>query len=165
MAKTSNIPFAAIAQGHQQFRFGEIWWRLVVALLAIGAGAQAAPPVGAGGQFQQIPPAPEPQASIPDIRIERGDNARNAGPAGPKVLVRLLRVTGETLFSEATLIAATGSVKPNAFGGDFHNLLGERPDIDGARSRVLSCVCSRKQWLLPEIGNAAGAKPAPARLV
>jgi uncharacterized membrane protein len=30
MAKTSNIPFAAIVQGRQQFRFGEIWWRLVV---------------------------------------------------------------------------------------------------------------------------------------
>ena len=30
MAKTSNIPFAAIAQGRQTFKFGEIWWRLVV---------------------------------------------------------------------------------------------------------------------------------------
>jgi uncharacterized membrane protein len=30
MAKTSNIPFAAIVQGRQQFSFGEIWWRLVV---------------------------------------------------------------------------------------------------------------------------------------
>ena len=36
MAKTSNIPFAAIAQGRQQFRFGEIWWRLVVAFLVWG---------------------------------------------------------------------------------------------------------------------------------
>jgi hypothetical protein len=26
-----------------------------------------------------------------------------------------------------------GTVKPNAFGGDFHGLLGERPDIEGAR--------------------------------
>ncbi|HKT53436.1 MAG TPA: NnrU family protein [Caulobacteraceae bacterium] len=31
-AKTSNIPFAAIVQGRQTFNFGEIWWRLVVAL-------------------------------------------------------------------------------------------------------------------------------------
>ena len=34
-----------------------------------------------------------------------------------------------------------GSVKPNAFGGDFHDLLGERPDIEGARSpRLVLCL-------------------------
>jgi uncharacterized membrane protein len=36
MAKTSNIPFAAIAQGRQAFKFGEIWWRLVVAFVVWG---------------------------------------------------------------------------------------------------------------------------------
>lgn len=36
MAQTSNIPFVAIAQGRQPFRFGEIWWRLVVAFLVWG---------------------------------------------------------------------------------------------------------------------------------
>jgi hypothetical protein len=36
---------------------------------------------------------------------------------------------------------ALGSVKPNAFGGDFHDLLGERPDIEGARSpRLVLCL-------------------------
>jgi uncharacterized membrane protein len=30
MAKTSNIPFAAIVHGRQTFKFGEIWSRLVV---------------------------------------------------------------------------------------------------------------------------------------
>jgi uncharacterized membrane protein len=32
MARTSNLPFAAIAQGRQSFRLGEIWWRLLAAL-------------------------------------------------------------------------------------------------------------------------------------
>jgi uncharacterized membrane protein len=36
-AKTSNIPFAAIVQGRQSFRFGEIWWRLVVAVVVWAA--------------------------------------------------------------------------------------------------------------------------------
>lgn len=31
-SKTSNIPFAAIAQGRQSFKIGEIWWRLLVAV-------------------------------------------------------------------------------------------------------------------------------------
>ncbi|HEX4198831.1 MAG TPA: NnrU family protein [Caulobacteraceae bacterium] len=32
MAQTSNIPFAAIVQGRQTLKLGEIWWRLLVAL-------------------------------------------------------------------------------------------------------------------------------------
>jgi uncharacterized membrane protein len=31
-AQTSNIPFAAIVQGRQQFKLGEIWWRILVAI-------------------------------------------------------------------------------------------------------------------------------------
>ena len=31
-AQTSNIPFAAIIQGRQSLKIGEIWWRLLVAL-------------------------------------------------------------------------------------------------------------------------------------
>jgi uncharacterized membrane protein len=33
MAQTSNIPFVAILQGRQTLKLGEIWWRLLVALL------------------------------------------------------------------------------------------------------------------------------------
>ena len=80
---------------------------VVGALTAVQAAA-AAPPIGAGGQIQQIPPTPEPERSIPDIRIDRGAKARDAGPAGPKVLVQSLHVTGETLFPEAELLAVTG---------------------------------------------------------
>ncbi|HEX4179383.1 MAG TPA: NnrU family protein [Caulobacteraceae bacterium] len=32
-AQTSNIPFAAIVQGRQKLKIGEIWWRLVVAVV------------------------------------------------------------------------------------------------------------------------------------
>ena len=72
------------------------------------AHAAAAPLIGAGGQIQQIPPTPEPQRSIPDIRIDQGAKARDAGPAGPRVVVRSLHVTGETVFTEAELLAVTG---------------------------------------------------------
>jgi uncharacterized membrane protein len=33
MAQTSNIPFAAIVQGRQKLKIGEIWWRLLVGLV------------------------------------------------------------------------------------------------------------------------------------
>jgi uncharacterized membrane protein len=36
-SKTSNLPFAAIAQGRQSFNIGEIWWRLSVGLVVWGA--------------------------------------------------------------------------------------------------------------------------------
>ena len=81
---------------------------VVGALTAAEAATAAPPPIGAGGQIQQIPPPPEPERSIPEVRVDRGANPRDAGPAGPKVLVRSLRVTGETLFPEAQLLAVTG---------------------------------------------------------
>jgi uncharacterized membrane protein len=35
-AKTSNVPFAAIIQGRQHLALGEIWWRLIVAIVLFG---------------------------------------------------------------------------------------------------------------------------------
>lgn len=32
MAQTSNIPFAAIIQGRQSLKLGELWWQVIVAL-------------------------------------------------------------------------------------------------------------------------------------
>lgn len=83
------------------------------ALVAVGETAQAQPLVGAGGQIQQIPPPPMTQKSIPDIRTESNEPARDTGPAGPSVLVRALHVTGETVFPEAVLIEAAG-FKPDS---------------------------------------------------
>lgn len=79
---------------------------LAIALLAISQSARAQLPV-AGGQLQQIPPPPAQPKAIPDIRIERGRPAADAGTGGPRFAVRTLHVTGQTRFSEAELIAAT----------------------------------------------------------
>lgn len=38
-AVTSNVPFAAIAQGRNAFKLGEMWWRLLVSLVAYAAFA------------------------------------------------------------------------------------------------------------------------------
>jgi len=78
-----------------------------VALLALSQSAFAqTPPLG--GQIQQIPPAPVPQKAIPDIRIEQGTTPAAPASDQVKILVRSLRVTGQTLYSEAELVAITG---------------------------------------------------------
>jgi hemolysin activation/secretion protein len=88
-------------------------WRqmvVIIALLAISSGAGAATLPSAGSQFQQIPPAPIIQKEVPQIKIEEG-----IAPAAPtldqvKILVKALRVIGQTLYTEAELIAVTGFV-------------------------------------------------------
>ncbi len=84
-----------------------------IAILAVSQTAAAQVALGgggliAGGQIQQIPPSPEFQKSIPDIRVERRAAPTPPGPPGPKALVSSLHVTGERLFSEGQLIAVTG---------------------------------------------------------
>jgi hemolysin activation/secretion protein len=80
----------------------------VVALLALSQSAFAQTPPSAGGQMQQIQPAPIPQRPFPEVRIEQG-----SGPAIPasdnvKIRVKSLHVTGQALYSEAALVAITG---------------------------------------------------------
>ena len=77
------------------------------ALLIPTQSAQAQVPVGAGGQLQQIPPAPLTVAPAPDLGFERKSPVVVPATGGPKTLVRSLRVTGATLFPEADLIAAS----------------------------------------------------------
>jgi hemolysin activation/secretion protein len=86
---------------------------LTMALLAGAQGAFAQPRVGAGAQLQSIPPAPTVQKQIPDIRVERRDTAPATTPGGAQVTVQALHVTGQTRFSEAELITASG-FQPNA---------------------------------------------------
>ena len=82
---------------------------LTVVLVAAGQGALAQPiGASAGGQFQQIPPAPSQPRSLPDIRIERGQPPPSPGPEGVRIVVMSLHVTGESRFTEAELIAAAG---------------------------------------------------------
>jgi hemolysin activation/secretion protein len=59
-------------------------------------------------QLSQLPPEPTTQSAIPDIRIQRPGPDTDLGLAGAAVRVDVLRITGETRFSEALLLAATG---------------------------------------------------------
>jgi hemolysin activation/secretion protein len=79
----------------------------MIALFALSQNALAQT-VGAGGQIQQIPQAPTMQTPVPELPIRRNDNLAQPAPAGPKILVKSLHVTGATRFSEGELIAATG---------------------------------------------------------
>ena len=81
---------------------------VTAALLASSQGAYAQQlPAGAGGQIQQIPPAPKASAATPDFGVKPRAIEADAGAAGARIQVRSLRVTGATLFSEEKLIAAT----------------------------------------------------------
>jgi hemolysin activation/secretion protein len=62
----------------------------------------------AAGQLQQIPPSPTLPSEDPDFEIAPAEIAPDTGPAGAAVRVDALRVTGATLFDEATLLAASG---------------------------------------------------------
>ncbi|HEY0281232.1 MAG TPA: POTRA domain-containing protein, partial [Rhizomicrobium sp.] len=78
------------------------------ALFAMNQNALAQVPVGAGGQIQQIPQAPVLQKTVPDLPTRRDETVPPPEAAGPKFLVTSLHVTGQTRFTEAELIAATG---------------------------------------------------------
>lgn len=80
-----------------------------LALLAVSQTALAQQvPLGAGGQLQQIPPAPVPERPLPDIRIERPDAAGLSDVAGPTIRVSELNVSGNVSFPDAVLVAASG---------------------------------------------------------
>ena len=81
---------------------------LPLAVLGLGPAAFAQQPPSAGGQFQQIPPAPVAPRAPPEIRIQP-QTAPDAGAGDQtKVMVRALQVTGARVYSEAELIALTG---------------------------------------------------------
>jgi hemolysin activation/secretion protein len=68
------------------------------------AFAQQPPPV-AGNQLQQIPPPPMPERAAPDLAIEPPAPSAEPIPAGQSIQVRVVRVTGNTIFTEAELVA------------------------------------------------------------
>ncbi len=83
-----------------------------VALLLLNQSAFAAQLLlpDAGGQIQQVPPAPMPQRAIPEIQIEQGQAPAIPDADKVKIVVRSLQVTGQTRYSEAELVAITGFV-------------------------------------------------------
>ncbi|WP_428333356.1 ShlB/FhaC/HecB family hemolysin secretion/activation protein [Novosphingobium sp.] len=85
---------------------------LTTALLTIGesAWAQQQPPVGAGGQLQQIPMAPVAPPPAPDIEIRHGTETAAPQAGGPKIRVASLHVFGAAHETEQHLIAISGFV-------------------------------------------------------
>lgn len=86
---------------------------ILAALLSTGQAALAQERPDAGQQIHQIPMPPVMQQQAPDIRIDRPAAAALADAGGAEVRVDALRVTGQTLFSEQRLVAAT-DFKPGA---------------------------------------------------
>jgi hemolysin activation/secretion protein len=81
---------------------------VTAALLVSSQSAFAQLPTDAGGQIQQIPPAPVTPRTDPLFQVEPRPVETDAGPAGPSVRIDALHLTGQTLFPEETLIAAGG---------------------------------------------------------
>ncbi len=80
-----------------------------LALVALSQSAFAQIPPGVGGQMQQIPPEPVLQKkAVPQLRIEPVDTPAGTAADTVRILVNSLNVTGQTLYSEAELIAITG---------------------------------------------------------
>jgi hemolysin activation/secretion protein len=81
---------------------------MTAALLVGSQSALAQPPIDAGSQLRQIPPQPVPPPNAPVLEVAPRQQATLPDETGPSVRVTRLTVTGETLFSEAELIAASG---------------------------------------------------------
>ena len=81
---------------------------ITVALVALSQSAFAQIPPGAGGQMQQIPPEPVLKKAAPRIRLEPVGTPVSPAADNVKILVNSLNVTGQSLYSEAELIAVTG---------------------------------------------------------
>ena len=96
--------------GRNRYGFLTLWRQIAVtvALLALSKSAFAADLPSAGGQFQQIPPAPIQQKAVPEIRIEQGIAPAIPASDQVKILVKSLHVIGQTLYSEAELVAIMG---------------------------------------------------------
>jgi len=83
---------------------------LPLALLALGHGAFAQQPPGAGSQLRQLPPPVETPRAPPQVLIEESTAAIDPGTEGARVLVNELRITGANAFPATELLAASGFV-------------------------------------------------------
>lgn len=81
---------------------------LPLLLLTFSQGTLAQQIPGAGSQLQQLPPPTTPAPVAPNIRIEQTTAPAAAQADSTRVLVRVLHVSGASVFTEATLVAATG---------------------------------------------------------
>ncbi|CAK0781378.1 Peptide transporter [Gammaproteobacteria bacterium] len=81
-----------------------------IALLALSQTVFAADLPSAGSQLQQIPPTFIPPKAVPKTLVEPSKAPAVPPSSQMKILVSSLRVTGQTLYSEATLIAIMGFI-------------------------------------------------------
>ncbi|WP_242138928.1 ShlB/FhaC/HecB family hemolysin secretion/activation protein [Sphingomonas sp. TREG-RG-20F-R18-01] len=82
------------------------YFSLILLATAPALHAQRVP--SAGGQLQQIPPAPTTLRADPGLVVAPPAAAPDVDPAGPRIRVSTLRISGETLYDEGTLLAASG---------------------------------------------------------
>jgi hemolysin activation/secretion protein len=80
----------------------------VAAALLVSSQPAFAQPTTAGGQLQQIPPAPAQPPATPVFEVAPNSVQTEADTSGPRIRVDQLRLTGQTIFSEEALIAASG---------------------------------------------------------
>lgn len=78
---------------------------MIAALLASATGVHAQS-TSAGGQLQQIPPAPTTPRPSLDFKVDPAPVQPDTGGSGATIRVDSVRITGATVFDEATLIAA-----------------------------------------------------------
>jgi hemolysin activation/secretion protein len=76
-------------------------------LLVVSHSAFASPPPSAGGQMQQIPPAPIWEKTAPNFDVQQSPPVVPK-PESVKIMVKQLKISGTRIFPEAVLIAATG---------------------------------------------------------
>jgi hemolysin activation/secretion protein len=80
------------------------------ALLLAGQPALAQQLPVSAGQLQQIPPPPQVEKPAPAVEVARPDPVSDSALGGVTVAVRSLEISGQTLFPEAELVAASGFV-------------------------------------------------------
>ncbi len=78
------------------------------ALMVLGSNALAQALPNAGSELHQIPSTPVPRNAEPRLELKPFNAQVSAEPAGTKVTVNQLRITGAQLYSEGDLLALTG---------------------------------------------------------
>lgn len=116
---------------------------LACALLATATGAHAQQLPSAGTQLQQLPPVPAPAKPAPDLVIDRPAST-TAADGGATVAVRTLTISGQTLFAEQELRAASGFAPGAMTFGQLRTLASRIADFYRARGYFLA------QAYLPE---------------
>lgn len=116
---------------------------LAFALVATAAGAHAQQLPSAGTQLQQLPPAPAVVKPAPDLVIDRPAST-TAADGGATVAVRTLTISGQTLFGEPELRAASGFAPGAMTFGQLRTLAARIADFYHARGYFLA------QAYLPE---------------